>query len=1259
MTAPVRWRLEGRLVTRSPLHIGSGETTERKGLEVEERDKSKRLAEVSAVAVDHEGRAYLPGSAVKGALRSWIREQFADSKAMVRALFGDEDLRKLEERRKDDEQSVGGKAEFWDAPIAGPVAPSHPPPHWDAKRATGVRAFVTLDRRAKTVAGERLFHEEFVPSGVAFELVITGQGLSDDELALLLAALEHGFAKDAPEPLALGAGTANGDGRFTFELTALRRLEEKDFAAWLAQAGNAGYEGFPAVVDFETRRAAARTRWTPRTRDRLSLGLELTFDSPFAVGSALREDSTEGEGRQGARLPALDELGRPVLPGSSLRGALRGQAEKILRTVGIRACDPGDARACKPIQERKEVGKLCPACRLFGAPGWGTAVNVTDFRATGRAPVPHEQEHLAIDRFTGGVAGPRKFTSQSFRDVTLAGRVTLDRERTRDLPWAAGLLALAVRDLTEGDVPLGHGAARGFGAVQARVTDPPAGLAALEADRAAFQAALAALRKDFGDPAATAHWKALPSVAAPPPAPPAKRPKPGDDEFHNPYHFVPLPKTQGGDPEALPVAKFTQGESGAVTHDHYVPGTFSGRITFQVRTETPTVLGASQHRPDDQSPATIYPFELDGEPAIPGSSLRGLLSSLVEAVTGSALRVLEDTGYSVRCEMGENLPVLGRLVADEAGKLKLEPLVLPHLQKEPLSPMWHRLFPHGPRLKSYVDGWVKDGKGVRLKSGSFIARRAPRSASSAHEETWFLRLGELPRWGEGKEPPIVLDRPHAKNGWLLGQDALNDEEPITAAELAKKPPEIQSEYVPGILRVLDIAGREAEIPTGRKHEIFIPTPPLPPGAKPVLLDIKEPLAEFHRLAAERAAAEAYLPFGLKGAPRVDGKDVLLRAGDLVWFDVDGAGQVKRLALSSIWRQGKGKAFTYFADRPDLRPFHPDRTTIDAAERLFGFVEEQVPPERPARALASRLRVANGRLNAEASGTAEPYVCPEPRLLAILGSPKPPAPALYFRQASGKAVRKRELKAGTHKPQGRKFFLHQRIAERQAETWWHRGAPDPTKDKLRVQVRPLRAGLVFESHLDFDNLTERELALLAYALRPTPAFRHKLGLGKPLGLGTVEITPLRLETVDRRQRYQEDELAAPRHSPTVVDLDDLRGRLRAELAPELRDALELLGDPAAVVAPVHYPQNLDQEIPDESYHWFVRNEDHRETHPQALAPVSADSVRKGALPTLEKRLPHGAGPPGRPAGERPPTPAPTKSSGFGTMEAAFRKKLNLG
>src|SRR5207244_1232213 len=106
--------------------------------------------------------------------------------------------------------------------------------------------------------------------------------------------------------------------------------------------------------------------------------------------------------------------------------------------------------------------------------------------------------------------------------------------------------------------------------------------------------------------------------------------------FHNPYHFVPA--LGGGRPDDLPVKDFKSGKVGHITHDRFVTQTdlggtkqpvYSGRLVCRLTTEDPTVIGA-QRTQANEDPAAIWdvePFELDGEPAIPATTLRGLISS--------------------------------------------------------------------------------------------------------------------------------------------------------------------------------------------------------------------------------------------------------------------------------------------------------------------------------------------------------------------------------------------------------------------------------------------------------------------------------------------------------------------------------------------------------------------------------------------------------------------------------------------------------
>jgi CRISPR/Cas system CSM-associated protein Csm3 (group 7 of RAMP superfamily) len=61
--------------------------------------------------------------------------------------------------------------------------------------------------------------------------------------------------------------------------------------------------------------------------------------------------------------------------------------------------------------------------------------------------------------------------------------------------------------------------------------------------------------------------------------------------------------------------------------------------------------------------------------------------------------------------------------------------------------------------------------------------------------------------------------------------------------------------------------------------------------------------------------------------------------------------------------------------------------------------------------------------------------------------------------------------------------------------------------------------IFEFDVSFSNLTAEEYAVLLLALFLTDAMRHKLGGGKPHGLGSVQIEPIEMRPVDGSQRYK--------------------------------------------------------------------------------------------------------------------------------------------
>jgi CRISPR-associated protein (TIGR03986 family) len=90
-------------------------------------------------------------------------------------------------------------------------------------------------------------------------------------------------------------------------------------------------------------------------------------------------------------------------------------------------------------------------------------------------------------------------------------------------------------------------------------------------------------------------------------------------------------------------------------------------------------------------------------------------------------------------------------------------------------------------------------------------------------------------------------------------------------------------------------------------------------------------------------------------------------------------------------------------------------------------------------------------------------------------------------------------------------------------YWHRPgadtAPPPdAKEKVRTKYQKAHQGNIFSSRVRFENLRGTELGALLTALELPVDCRHHIGMGKPLGLGSFHIEITALRNVDRPARY---------------------------------------------------------------------------------------------------------------------------------------------
>jgi len=172
------------------------------------------------------------------------------------------------------------------------------------------------------------------------------------------------------------------------------------------------------------------------------------------------------------------------LPGTSIRGVIRSQAERIVRTVAPeRCCDPfqkefhapdqgcGFWQSEQKVSNSEAYAKSCVICRLFGSTGQASRLHISDAELVPDTLKTGVRDHIGIDRFTGGVCKGANFQHLVLEEGTAFSCQIMVRNFEL---WQLGLLAYVLRDLEywqDGFIRLGSGKTKGYGLVEGKVED--------------------------------------------------------------------------------------------------------------------------------------------------------------------------------------------------------------------------------------------------------------------------------------------------------------------------------------------------------------------------------------------------------------------------------------------------------------------------------------------------------------------------------------------------------------------------------------------------------------------------------------------------------------------------------------------------------------------------------------------------------------------------------------------------------------------
>jgi len=693
-------------------------------------------------------------------------------------------------------------------------------------------------------------------------------------------------------------------------------------------------------------------------------------------------------------------------------------------------------------------------------------------------------------------------------------------------------------------------------------------------------------------------------------------------EFYNPYQFIPVKSKKDQSPGMLAIDKIIDGEQYA-RHDLWQADYFSGKISCTLTVQTPMVTG-NEHR-DQEHISVVKSYEYQNQTAIAANTLRGMLSSVCETISCSAMRVLDDKKYSFRKDVGEGLPATGQILYEE-GQWYILPLTISGLEKNKQNKFW-RCDPKWQQI--FQDNYGKtthweDILPIYIPNGH-TEFDLPHEIYERHcsNPIYFIPASASKTPLDDKFLPKKTSDIKSKGSFLIGREI--DANKVFTKQNSNK------DYIPVILRQLEKKGFEDDIPKTKKHALL-----LPHNNSRIKLKVPNEVVErFERLCQEQfiktkkkleksGSTKEPFPMQLRGyrnrrKTQHRDKDIWeLMSGEIVYFNINNNGQVTEISTSAIWRSETADSSYDYFNRigKNITPLNnKNRSHLTPAEILFGLTETKdetkAENETSSFALASRIRFSDAILDTENPNQPQ-SIFGEAVVLQRMGEPKPPSPALYFHKnnsptafISGKELADHEQKKII--PNGRKVFLRQKTANAyQPQTG------DIEENKGCLKCTPVQPKTQFQFSIYYENICKQELGLLLYSLNPAEysngnkPFYHLLGLGKPLGMGRVSIDIDRVEAIDRVNRYKELNLSnLTNRYEQLADIDKLF--CRDWIDKQLMEQMLLVGTSLMENHQVSYPKSEPLEK-DNGFEWFVNNNHSNQANKMNLGPIK-DEIPK--------------------------------------------------
>lgn len=610
-------------------------------------------------------------------------------------------------------------------------------------------------------------------------------------------------------------------------------------------------------------------------------------------------------------------------------------------------------------------------------------------------------------------------------------------------------------------------------------------------------------------------------------------------KFVNPYNFIPF----GKGPIKQTKSQVYGDDSGKLKQ---------GWLRVRLTVKEPLIIPVLKAEPDGHKTYDFFGCRSDdsnnpGDPAIPGSSLRGMIRNIYEIASDSCVPfVKDDNDVTLRTPTYAAFKDRGLLGYDKEKGWMLYEAEEVYKVDDPI-------------CKSDLHSKIRQGRYKGIANGDrveFNIMDAKKKLIKLVENGEHGHEG----WIQFNSPPALKD-----TAYYFVRVLVPKKEPIPLFAYVPENPEKQAvdryNLYSDLFKTLES--------TVNKDKNPIPSP---------WMSLKE------NLESVKKNKKGLVPVWYRKVTRSKAKDKY-NTEDAVYYLSPSA--IGRVSMHRKWEEILGQ----YAPCSKEENKKEEELKLCPACWLFGNVREDRRNKGADFQQKGRLRFT------DAVPYANVKICPKDQTLQILSQPRPSAYEFYLnrpnenttywnydyyittKRVNGKTESEYHyIKAPTLK--GRKLY-------------WHSGVQRTTtqKSELNGTFRTAEKGSQFEFKIYFDGITRTQLNQLKWVVtlgdnQPDSIYQHKLGHGRPLGYGSVKLTIV--STHEREITKTEGGALSYSVKETVESGQGLDWPVKEDdTAPKRIEALRTMAknDDAIRSLTVDYPRVAGDE---KIFKWFIQN-----------------------------------------------------------------------